>query len=677
MKARLIIALGLAIAALCSCNKENLNPSSESTNEGITMTLRASIAAPTKASVAAEGSVLKTTWDADEKISVLTLDAEGNVLYNDIFTASTAKGDRNADFTGSFHGGESPAAVVCYYPALTEGEGSGPFSSANGLISIDGIGKANGSFNLNASAVSQDASNSTSALSAATLLSGSASISGSTLNVTLGHRLSVLKISFDIASTDLAKVSAIELQSSKFQSFGSKGWFIVSDASGSIPNWNPSVSRNFAFSSEIAVSGSVVAYVPVVMNDMAENCAWTFTLIGKDGSDAAASYSAEKIFPADFSFEFGFYYPISVASLSKKAISVTDLSADGIANCYVVNAAGEYSIDCKMPDAANTLVIGTNATWCWATSGLWASQAEASAANMITDINYASDKITFTVPNDFSYGNALLSLLDAGGNIVYSWHIWLTQKITDVSVAGLKVMDRNLGAAGEFLPISKDRNATLNSRGLTYQWARKDPAPGSISYTAVESAAANIGTPGTTSYYVTNSGIQNVKAYPNAESAIPWSYANPTTIDASYTASIENAGKFPCTFIGAQGSHPAHGESVWPAAANPCPAGYHVMKNAEWDAIKALEAFEFKNDATGDAAIVYGGALTVPVCGYRNAGKVTGPSVDGRIWLETRVGGTTNNGYWAQIGKVDGYTNFYKEGTANKLHSASIRCVKN
>ena len=74
-------------------------------------------------------------------------------------------------------------------------------------------------------------------------------------------------------------------------------------------------------------------------------------------------------------------------------------------------------------------------------------------------------------------GNALLVVKDSGGNIMWSWHIWLTSDTLgpeefvsgalDPSAAKYKLMSENLGAIW-----NNERTVHYNPH---YQWGRKDP----------------------------------------------------------------------------------------------------------------------------------------------------------------------------------------------------------
>ena len=115
-----LFCLTVLTAALVSCQKNEM-PASEEV-QGIPMTLTASLPGEsgTKTTVSPDGTGLKSTWDAEESISVVTLDGEGKLLFVDTFTSSGTAGRTNAEFEGTFTGGKSPAKVIVIYPALEE-----------------------------------------------------------------------------------------------------------------------------------------------------------------------------------------------------------------------------------------------------------------------------------------------------------------------------------------------------------------------------------------------------------------------------------------------------------------------------------------------------------------------------------------------------------------------------
>ena len=90
-------------------------------------------------------------------------------------------------------------------------------------------------------------------------------------------------------------------------------------------------------------------------------------------------------------------------------------------------------------------------------------------------------------------GNALIGLR-IGGEIRWSWHIWVTRYDPNAElvafgkiytwdnngdgVADYTFMDRNLGAVIDKALIENTPADSLAACGLLYQWGRKDPFPG-------------------------------------------------------------------------------------------------------------------------------------------------------------------------------------------------------
>ena len=82
-------------------------------------------------------------------------------------------------------------------------------------------------------------------------------------------------------------------------------------------------------------------------------------------------------------------------------------------------------------------------------------------------------------------GNALVAACDASGNILWSWHLWITddtiQEHTYANGAGV-AMDRNLGALSA-------TPGDVGALGLLYQWGRKDPFLASASISEITEPA--------------------------------------------------------------------------------------------------------------------------------------------------------------------------------------------
>ena len=95
-----------------------------------------------------------------------------------------------------------------------------------------------------------------------------------------------------------------------------------------------------------------------------------------------------------------------------EVIRPKDLSAAGVANCYIVTEGGWYSIDPKRPDG--TTVAGTAADWVWS-----------SGSGLVSGVHLSAGRIVFQTSGNA--GNAGIALTNSTGEIVWSWHIWMTQ----------------------------------------------------------------------------------------------------------------------------------------------------------------------------------------------------------------------------------------------------------
>lgn len=156
---------------------------------------------------------------------------------------------------------------------------------------------------------------------------------------------------------------------------------------------------------------------------------------------------------------------------------VTDLSASGTANTYIVSAAGKYKFKATVKGNGGTdPLTGTTATTIdpasiAAVKVLWElGETYGKAIKYVSgayEISYADGYVYFSTPDTFQYGNAYVAIYDTSGTILWSWLIWVGEKPGTVTAGSLTFMDRNLGA------IDRDKYM----RGFLYVWGRKDPFP--------------------------------------------------------------------------------------------------------------------------------------------------------------------------------------------------------
>ncbi len=187
-----------------------------------------------------------------------------------------------------------------------------------------------------------------------------------------------------------------------------------------------------------------------------------------------------------------------------------DLSYSGSANCYIVIRAGSYKFKAVQGNSDTSVgdVAGVEVLW-----ESFGTDVAPNKGDLISHASFANDYISFETAPEFREGNAVIATKDIDGRILWSWHIWLTDRPADQvyrNNAGA-MMDRNLGAISA-------TPGDVGALGLLYQWGRKDPFLGSSSISS------------------------NIKA----KSTIEWSSFVEST---SSTGTISYATKHPTTFI--------------------------------------------------------------------------------------------------------------------------------
>ncbi len=188
--------------------------------------------------------------------------------------------------------------------------------------------------------------------------------------------------------------------------------------------------------------------------------------------------------------------PLATIDVNKLAhTTVTDLSAEGVANCYVVpqsNDVGYFSFPARKINSTATLPGAAYAHL------VWSEHKE-----LVTNVNYdvSTGKVSFKYGGSNLEGNALVAVMDANHNVLWSWHIWCTDgpntiavsEVDDGTVCG--ILDRNIGAT--YTPTTKAEAVAISASdatdaiGLQYQYGRPTPFPRqrNIKDTAEESPA--------------------------------------------------------------------------------------------------------------------------------------------------------------------------------------------
>ncbi len=324
---KLFILSTAVLAVMVSCQKNQETVSSSEEGNGVPMTLTANISG-TKTAYNDNGSGLKETWNAEESISVVTLDGDnGELVSVDTFTSSGEAGRSSATFSGTFTGGASPAKVIAIYPALTMSGGmyrTPAYKDRYGNIAriiYNGSGQYF-QYSQN-NEVKQTANADFSHMTNYCLMSGAVDIDdikNGTLTVSLNNLMTVLKLVVTLpASCKGHTFSKIQMNcytnsSGNYNMFaaGSKEYIdqVASPISGSFKD--PYSARVLWGDFAVPETGVVTLYMPFVLADSSIKSGyyWMFTAFVDDvqaGSDITI-----KTFTKDITLQRGYMYTVNV-----------------------------------------------------------------------------------------------------------------------------------------------------------------------------------------------------------------------------------------------------------------------------------------------------------------------------------------------------------------------------
>ena len=171
------------------------------------------------------------------------------------------------------------------------------------------------------------------------------------------------------------------------------------------------------------------------------------------------------------------------ASLAVGVYESVDLSA-APSNCYLLSKKDTYyRIDALHRGETSETLPTASVKLIWQTAG-----------KPLQYVALHDGKISFLVgandDGELKEGNALLGAYDAAGELIWSWHVWVTayDPEKDATVYGdYTVMNRNLGALNN---ANASAAEILSSYGMYYQWGRKEPFAGPSTYNAAQGTNA-------------------------------------------------------------------------------------------------------------------------------------------------------------------------------------------
>ena len=158
---------------------------------------------------------------------------------------------------------------------------------------------------------------------------------------------------------------------------------------------------------------------------------------------------------------------------------VTVFLKEEASNCYVIPRSGI----CQIPlfTTNGTALRGDTVVWLWASKENGGANFDIKELIDPTSIIYNENDILdnssfihFRVGTNFgvySKGNVILALKNKNGDIVWTWHIWITDELEEmVHDGGFEFLDRNIGAL-----TAQAGHSPIDNFGFVYQWGRKDP----------------------------------------------------------------------------------------------------------------------------------------------------------------------------------------------------------
>ncbi len=308
-------------------------------------------------------------------------------------------------------------------------------------------------------------------------------------------------------------------------------------------------------------------------------------------------------------------------NLSVTGISTADkrvVARTATSNCYLVPVASGSTVYIPVKRANQSTELGEQLPDLgsgWSSSVIWRDNSSLEIETDDTDQAYGIFQVK--VNSEGESGNALVCIKDGSNNILWSWHIWVTDfdpdTETQVFTSGgvnYTFMVRNLGAVN-------DTPGDAGSLGLLYQWGRKDPFAGSSAKT------------------LNNTTLKTL--YEGGSSADPYNPLGTTPANASAAPmdvahNLENSIRNPGVFYYGSaspydwyiGSNTDQNNTLWgtiKTVYDPCPSGWKVAplvafsnwsaSSSSWDATNLGRIYTSTTSST---------VSWYPAFGYRNSG---------------------------------------------------------
>ncbi|MCD8206841.1 MAG: hypothetical protein LUD72_02780 [Bacteroidales bacterium] len=360
-----------------------------------------------------------------------------------------------------------------------------------------------------------------------------------------------------------------------------------------------------------------------------------------------------------------------------------DLSAEETANCYMANTSTSYRFNALVKgnglsqdvsaikeyvEEYGTVINSASIVYA---DLLWEATLDADKTRSCNIIDgtpiYEGGEVWFTTGT--AEGNAVIAVKDSNGNVLWSWHIWVTdQEIAETFGNGYYWMDRNLGA-------NSTEELDVTNRGLLYQWGRKDPfLPSPAAYGVEDANVFN-------TLVGDGSGVWNytdfiAKLASEAPGNIPLSVENPMAPFIAFgsvyswylTKNLDdNKAALPW---GDSSNLNTYVKSLF----DPCPAGYNVPVDNAWISANNQATNIWSTESEYGRYWTGGNDAYYPCAGaYQGiTASMTGTETYGYYWTSTKSATTSYYPCYIYFTPRTSIAYSY----SYPVHAMSVRCMR-
>ena len=366
---------------------------------------------------------------------------------------------------------------------------------------------------------------------------------------------------------------------------------------------------------------------------------------------------------------------------------IADLSADGTSNCYMAHTETDYkfaaSVKGNGKSDGNSRYIetcGVQIEGIGYADLVWEATFDGDktrSCRIIDGTPFYNDGYIYFSTGTVE-GNAVIAARTNSGEILWSWHIWISnEEVTLSEFNGISWMDRNLGALN-------NTPGDMNNRGMFYQWGRKDPLlPSAAEYMEVGAnniAAANVFNTqvgdGSGRWNYTN---VKTKLLSTAPGNIPNSIQSPTTYLLPYNTFYD-------WYIPVSSNEEQLSSYLWGGDSigtktifDPCPVGYMVPASGAFGTALTTSNTSVTltpdwSDGTGNGRYwLEGNGQFFPYVGLLTIVADAPLTYCGAMGTYWTAACNETNGSSRRLYMNNNYVNY---NTGARIFGASVRCVK-